>query len=140
MTKKRKLKSGFCCLSDCISKTQALSQKVEAMLGITIVWLAWDSDLLVNWKPVMYLTKYQKKIKPRISSLVFNDFIKPRIFQELIECTVSMTKKRKIKSGVYCLYDCIYKTQFLFQEAEVMLGGNIVRFAFPSDHLVNLNL
>ena len=88
----------------------------------------------------MYQVKYQKKIKPRISSLVFNDFIKPRIFQELIECTVSMTKKRKIKSGVYCLYDFIYKTQFLFQEAEVMLGGNIVRFAFPSDHLVNLNL
>ena len=65
-------------------------------------------------------------MNPTLCQLVFNGFIKPAIFQQMIERLVSMEKSRKLKSGLYCLYDCIYKTQVLFQKAPVIPGANIV--------------
>ena len=54
------------------------------------------------------------------------------------ECLVSMAKRRKLKSGLYCLWYWIYKTQILSPKAEVMLGANIVWLASTSDLLVIL--
>ena len=84
------------------------------MLGTNIVRLASPSDLFVNLKPVIYQPKHKNQKKLRLCPLVFNGFIKPVVFQQLIEHLISMAKRRKLKSGLYFLYDCIYKTQFLF--------------------------
>ena len=59
-------------------------------------------------------------------NLIQFSITKPAIFQKLIEYLVSMAKRRKLKSGLYCLYDGIYKTQVLFQKAQFILGANIV--------------
>ena len=65
-------------------------------------------------------------MNPRLYLLVFNGFIKPAMFQQLIEYLVSMAKRRKLKSWLFCLYNCFYKSQVLFEKAEVMLGETIV--------------
>ena len=65
-------------------------------------------------------------MNPRLYLLVFNGFIKPAMFQQLIEYLVSMAKRRKLKSWLFCFYDCFYKSQVLFEKAEVMPGETIV--------------
>ena len=77
-------------------------------------------------------------MNPRICPFVFNGFIKPAIFQQLIEFLLSMAKIRKLKSGLCYPYNCIYKTEVLLWKAEVMLGANIVWIAWGSYLLVNL--
>ena len=42
-------------------------------------------------------------MNPTLRQLVFNGFIKPAIFQQMIERLVSMAKSRKLKSGLYIL-------------------------------------
>ena len=77
-------------------------------------------------------------MNPRICPFVFNGFIKPAIFQQLIEFLLSMAEIRKLKSGLCYPYNCIYKTEVLLWKAEVMLGANIVWIAWGSYLLVNL--
>ena len=77
-------------------------------------------------------------MNPRICPFVFNGFIKPAIFQQLIEFLLSIAKIRKLKSGLCYPYNCIYKTEVLLWKAEVMLGANIVWIAWGSYLLVNL--
>ena len=65
-------------------------------------------------------------MNPRICLLVFNDFIKPAIFQQIMECLVSMAKRKKLKSGL-CIVCKIAPIKLnLFQKAKVMLKEYIV--------------
>ena len=73
------------------------------MPGVNILWLSWPSDLLVNLKPVMYQPKHKKQMNPTLCQLDFNGFIKPALFQQMIERLVSMAKSRKLKSILYIL-------------------------------------
>ena len=50
-------------------------------------------DLPASLKPGIYQPELEKEINPRLWSLVFNGFIKPAIFEQLIECLVSKGKK-----------------------------------------------
>ena len=103
----RKSKSGLYRIEYWICKTQVLFQKAEVMLGANIVWLAWAIDLLVNSKQVIYQPKHKIQRNPRLCPSILNGFIKPARFWPLVECVVSLVKRRKLKSGFYCLYDCI---------------------------------
>ena len=98
-------------------------QKVQVILGANIVRVASPSDLFVNLKPVIY-QPIDKKNEPMIMFISFQWFHK--MFQQLIECLVSMAKRRKLKSWLFCLYDCFYESQVLFEKAEVTLGVTIV--------------
>ena len=50
-------------------------------------------DLPASLKPGIYQPELEKEMNPRLCSLVFNGFIKPAIFEQLIECLVSKGKK-----------------------------------------------
>lgn len=140
MAKRRQLKPGLYRLYDCICKTQDPFQKTEVKLGGNIAWLPLVRDLLVNLKPAIHQPKHRKQMNPGLCPSILNGFTKPTIYRQLWEYAVSMANRRKLKPELYCLDDCIYKTQFLFQKAAVMLGANIAWFAWPSDLLLNLNL
>ena len=140
MAKRRQLKPGLYRLNDCICKTQGPFQKTEVKLGGNIAWLPLVRDLLVNLKPAIHQPKHRKQMNPGLCPSILNGFTKPTIYRQLWEYAVSMANRRKLKPELYCLDDCIYKTQFLFQKAAVMLGANIVWFASPSYLLLNLNL
>ena len=100
-----------------------------------ICLISWSS---CQFKSVIYQPKDTKAMNSRLCPSILNGFIKPRMFWEILECVVSMTERRKLKSGLYCLYNCIYKTKVLFQKTEVMLGTNIVWLPWASDLLFNL--
>ena len=91
-SKKKKVKISIVLLYDCIYKMKVLFQKAGVMLEANLVWLAWPSDLLVNIKPGICQPEHKKQMNPGLCSLVFNVFIKPAIFQQLIECLVSQEK------------------------------------------------
>ena len=100
---------------------------------ICLIW--WSS---CQFKSVIYQPQDKKAMNPRLCPSILNGFIKPRIFREMLGCVVSMAERRKLKSGLYCLYNCIYKTKVLFQKTEVMLGTNIVWLPWAGDLLFNL--
>ena len=138
MAKRRQLKPGLYRLYDCICKTQGPFQKTEVKLGGNIAWLPLVRDLLVNLKPAIHQPKHRKQMNPGLCPSILNGFTKPTIYRQLWEYAVSMANRRKLKPELYCLYDCAYKTQVLFQKAEVKLWANIAWHPLVSHLLVNL--